>query len=169
MKQKTIRDRLRDVLFAMRSRCYKPHNASYARYGGVGITVCDEWLTSVDEFVKWSLANGYRPGLSIDRINNRDGYSPSNCRWATVSQQQINKRYRRSGKSGQFRGVKKTRDTWLARIRREGKVFVIGRFDTAVEAALAYDDAAIRQQGEFARLNFPERYKNKTRMTVSLE
>lgn len=75
---------------SMRERCNNPHNKSYARYGGKGIMVCSEWNGSFNNFAEWAMESGYQPGLTIDRIDNRRGYSPGNCRWATTAQQNRN-------------------------------------------------------------------------------
>ena len=74
---------------SMKDRCTNPESKDFARYGGNGITVCDQWLNSFEQFYK---DMGEKPnGTSIDRIDNDQGYSPENCRWATHSQQQLNK------------------------------------------------------------------------------
>lgn len=59
-----------------------------------GITVCDEWLGKIGfyKFYQWSMQNGYRDTLSIDRIDNDKGYSPDNCRWIPRGMQDRNKR-----------------------------------------------------------------------------
>lgn len=67
---------------AMRQRCYYPKHKYYDKYGGKGITICDEWHHSFEEFYKWALLSGYREGLSIDRIDNTKGYYPGNCKWS---------------------------------------------------------------------------------------
>lgn len=57
-----------------------------------GIRVCDEWDNSFTSFNDWAISNGYRKGLEIDRIDNDQGYSPSNCRWTTRVVNANNKR-----------------------------------------------------------------------------
>lgn len=86
------RTRLYGIWCNLRERCYNPKNQSYAVYGGRGITVCDAWRTDFPAFYDWAMKNGYRDDLTIDRINNDDGYCPNNCRWATNKEQQRNKR-----------------------------------------------------------------------------
>jgi hypothetical protein len=82
--------RLKQIWQQMHYRCNAPLHSSYPRYGGRGITVAAEW-EDFDAFFKWSLRNGYKDDLTIDRVNNDEGYSPVNCRWATRSQQQRNR------------------------------------------------------------------------------
>ena len=82
--------RLYSIWSDMKARCSNEHSKFYYRYGGRGITVCDEWLADYTVFRDWALSNGYADNLTIDRIDYNGNYEPSNCRWITIQQQQLN-------------------------------------------------------------------------------
>lgn len=74
----------------MLSRCYRKNDPSYNHYGGRGIKVCDEWHDFYT-FEKWVLTSNYEQGLTIDRINCDEDYSPANCQWSDKKTQANNK------------------------------------------------------------------------------
>lgn len=76
----------------MKTRCYRKSYHAFQHYGGRGIRVCDEWLHNFQSFYDWAMSNGYEENLSIDRIDTNGNYSPDNCRWATMADQNKNKR-----------------------------------------------------------------------------
>lgn len=75
----------------MHERCYRPQHHAYVNYGGRGIGVCVEWVGYM-EFRDWALANGWRRGLQINRINNDGNYSPDNCNLVTAKENGNNTR-----------------------------------------------------------------------------
>lgn len=83
--------RLYSIYRNMKSRCYNEKATSYNRYGGRGIQICDEWLIDFSNFYKWSIQNGYKENLTIDRINNNGNYEPNNCRWTDIKTQSRNR------------------------------------------------------------------------------
>lgn len=104
------------VLSRMHSCCYNKNCNDYKDYGARGIELCDQWnkdvvgiSKAVKNFVGWSESHGYKRGLSIDRINNSGNYEPSNCRWATMTEQCNN---RRNNHFIEFNGEKLTISQW---------------------------------------------------------
>lgn len=83
--------RLHDTWGKMIRRCEQPKDKRWERYGGRGISICDEWRNDFLAFYNWAMDNGYSDELTIDRINNDGNYEPSNCRWATAKQQSSNR------------------------------------------------------------------------------
>jgi hypothetical protein len=89
------RDPLYYVLNVMHQRCENPNSHDFKWYGAKGVAVCEEWsLDNFPAFKEWALRSGYRPGLTIDRIDPAGNYCPNNCRWITIQEQQKNRRRR---------------------------------------------------------------------------
>ena len=87
----STKHRLYRIWANMKTRCYNPNATRFEHWGGRGITVCDEWKNNFKAFYDWSMSHGYSDELTIDRIDNDKGYSPENCRWVTVAEQNKNK------------------------------------------------------------------------------
>lgn len=90
-------ERLYRVWKGMKQRCKNKNNRSFKTYGGIGVSVCQEWDESYEKFRDWALKHGYDPKAdygtcTIDRINPYGNYEPSNCRWISNAEQQKNKR-----------------------------------------------------------------------------
>ena len=105
---------LYSVWNTMRHRCTNPKNWKYESYGKRGISVCDEWLKDFFSFREWAWANGYRQGLSLDRIDNNGNYEPSNCRWADNYVQQRNKR---NNRYIEYKGKRQTVADWADELK----------------------------------------------------
>lgn len=84
--------RIRGIRNGMIKRCMNSSHKSYSNYGGNGIKVCKSWLDSSKKFYEWSIKNGYNNKLTIDRIDNKKGYFPSNCRWVTYKENNRNRK-----------------------------------------------------------------------------
>ena len=77
---------------AMKKRCTNPNGEKFKTYGAKGITLCDDWNgdDGCYNFTVWALNNGWKKGLTLDRIDNNRGYYPANCRWVSKEEQQSN-------------------------------------------------------------------------------
>lgn len=74
---------------AAKDRCHNPNNSKYAAYGGSGITMCDEWSSSFEAFLR---DVGMRPaGHTLDRLDQCKGYEPGNVKWSTAREQSENR------------------------------------------------------------------------------
>jgi hypothetical protein len=100
---------------SMIDRCFDPKSQAYHNYGGRGITVCDRWL----KFENFLEDMGERPkGLTIERVNNMDGYYKENCIYTTMRENTWNKR---NSFLITYRGETKCLSEWIYILTQEGK------------------------------------------------
>jgi hypothetical protein len=151
----------------LKQRCLNPNDPRYPDWGGRGIRVCARYSASFENF----LADvGHKPtpasAYSIDRKNNNGHYSCGKCeqclangwdmnlRWATKDVQGHNQRSYK-GASSKYKGVgfRKATGRWCASITRERKKYHLGFYEKEKDAALAYNEAAVKLYGEHATLN----------------
>jgi hypothetical protein len=125
---------------SMITRCERPKSRGYENYGGRGISVCKEWRESFERFF-WDM--GIRPSdsHSLDRIDSNGNYEPSNCRWATKTEQSRNVRAAKTNSTG-VKGVQKLKSgKYKATIGVNNSSMFLGHFDTIEDATKARKQA----------------------------
>jgi hypothetical protein len=139
---------------AARCRCTNPKDAAFADYGGRGI---EFRFASLHDFLA---VVGHRPSPQhmLDRENNEGHYEVGNVRWSIPPVSAVNRRTR---KSSGYRGVRLQQTghdswKWRAEISFNKQRQHLGYFDSAVDAAHAYDTAALQLHGSHAMPNFPK-------------
>ena len=120
----------------IRYRCEDVENPSYKNYGGRGITVCEEWSKAFEAF---ALDMGLPPTSehTLDRKDNDKGYSKDNCRWATRTEQCLNRRMFSNNTTGTTGVVKNDNGSFNARYDEEKQRYNLGNFPT-IESAIEY-------------------------------
>lgn len=120
------------VWLNMKQRCGNPNVKSYKNYGGRGVRVCDRW----NSFYNFYKDMGDMPdGFTIERIDNEKGYSPNNCKWASMQEQSHNKR---NNRKIEFNGVVMDLSEWTEKLGF-GRTTIRTRLDTlkwSIEKAL---------------------------------
>lgn len=134
------RTKLGNVFEGMKQRCNNPKNKNYEKYGGRGIKICTEWLNDPKKFFDWAIKNGYKEGLSIDRIDVNGNYEPDNCRWADNETQCLNQRLRKDNKTG-YKGIYYSEGVYRVQIRRNKKRYYFGSYKTLPEAVKVLEEA----------------------------
>jgi len=136
--------KLYGVWINIRARCYNPNFKQYSDYGGRGIRMFIRWRYNFKSFYNFSINNGWKEGLEIDRKDNDGNYHPDNCRFVTSKINSNNRRPEKISKNNTsgYKGV--TFDKHASKYRTQptinGKRIRLGHFDTAKEAAEAIED-----------------------------
>ena len=132
------------IWMGMKGRCYQKSHNMYPDYGGSGITVCDRWLDSFENFLE---DMGERPeGMSINRIRGAKIYSPETCEWATNSVQGFDQKTPITNTSGKV-GVRKVPSGRYQVSIRCGETIYLGTFNTFEEAIKAREEAELKYYG----------------------
>lgn len=131
----------------LKVRCTNPNNSRWNRYGERGISYPTDWETFEGFWL--DMSEGWFEGADIDRIDFDGNYCKDNCRWVNRDIGNHNKSKPRDCTSI-YKGVyyDKERDKWMARINRNGIVYLQKRFETELEAALAYDNVSEEIYGD---------------------
>lgn len=126
----------------MKERCTNKNDMGYKNYGGRGIKVCEEWMSSFMAYYNFvsSLPNYGVKGYTLDRINNDKGYHPNNVKYSTRVEQNSN---RRGFGISKYKGVSwdNNHNKWRTVRKINGKKQHIGYFTSEIEAAEAYKKA----------------------------
>lgn len=132
---------------SMRQRCCDPSHTSWKNYGARGVTVCERWKDSFENF----LADlGPKPSRkhSLDRITATGNYEPGNCRWTTHKEQQNN---RRNNRCVEIDGTKMTLAEAAAFLNVPYRTFA-NRFDKYIDGLITYDQLVTEGNRTFVLL-----------------
>lgn len=133
----------------MKDRCYNKSSPSYDNYGARGITVCDRWINSFENFYN-DIGKYYVEGLELDRIDVNGNYFPENCKWSTEQEQSWNQRVYKNNSTG-CAGVtraSRNKNKFEVRISKDNIEHQIGTFNTLEDAVEARKQAEIEYYGE---------------------
>jgi len=138
---------LYQVWLSMKARCYNKKDKSYKFYGKNGISIYNPWKNDFKIFYDWSIANGYKKGLSIDRKENNGNYEPGNCRYTDNTTQAINRKKFKTNTSN-YVGITfhSKNKNWTSRISYKRKRYYLGSFSSKKDAIKARNNYIINNK-----------------------
>ena len=149
-RYKTIYPKLYQTWSDMKQRCYNEKCKNYKYYGAKGVVVCEEWKHSSNAFCEWGVANNWKEGLELDRIDVYGNYEPNNCQFITHSENMATgkSRIRSHNKTG-YNGVRLVKgNAYVVEIYVNKKMKTIGYFKDIDDAIKARISAEIEYFGE---------------------
>ena len=156
--RRSHKNRLYNQWGGMLYRCTHSAASSFEYYGAANISVCEEWVNSFDAFASWALENGYTENLTIDRIDNSEHYSPSNCRWISHQKNCQNRGIRKGNLTGAVGVTKRTYPNgncaWRVNIGVDGKNISIGTYHSFQDAFEARKAAELKYWGHTNENNY---------------
>jgi len=121
----------------MKQRCLNPTSQVYKYYGGRGIFIYSKWIDDPKAYIEYimGLPDYGKPGLTLDRIKNNQGYKPGNLRWTTRHIQQANQGVRKNNTSG-YTGISfdNVRKKWMSEIMINRIAVRFGRYEDIQDA-----------------------------------
>jgi hypothetical protein len=111
---------LHSAWVSMTQRCYNINHLAYPYYGGMGVTVCNEWRGDFIAFYNWAMSNGWKKGLQLDKDKKSielgitpNLYSPERCQFITPK---LNGQFRKNSFFIEYNGETKTIQQWAEKI-----------------------------------------------------
>lgn len=144
------------IWHGIKKRCCCSTDTGFKNYGGRGIAICSEWKKDFIPFYIWAINNGWKKGLTIDRVNNDGNYEPRNCQFIPIEENIVKQRLLKSSNTSGYKGVSfiTSEQKYAARIKIKGRDHFLGYYNDPIKAAHIYD-ALAKTANDGRSINFP--------------